>query len=136
MTSVLANILEDYLTTTPAIERFPISETTTDTEYNNETDTRIDQRIIIELIQEVRESNRLSCEVHQLFLHILQGINHQISLSNNHCRNPLTRKPNHFKRSLNVTTPSSWASKSRSSKEWTMLMVSEEEEKGEFSTCF
>ena len=80
MTSVLANILEDYLTTTPAAERFPISETTTDTEYDNETDIQIDQRIIIELIQEVRESNRLSREVHQLFLHILQGINHQISL--------------------------------------------------------
>src|SRR5580704_6268947 len=60
MTSVLTNILEDYLTTTPATERFPISKTTTDTEYDTETDTRIDQRIIIKLIQEVRESNRLS----------------------------------------------------------------------------
>ena len=68
MTSVLANILEDYLMTTSAVEHFPISETTPDTEYDNETDTRIDQQIIIELIQEVRESNRLSREVHQLFL--------------------------------------------------------------------
>jgi hypothetical protein len=88
MPSVLADFLELYLT--PNENHAPFQEPPSPTDEPNstpnsttivpssvsssETDERVDQDLIITLIREVREANRLSHELREATIFVLDGI--------------------------------------------------------------
>lgn len=75
MPSALADIIQLYLTDTTTSEPFrEPSETSEASEH-------VDQQVLVDLIQEIRQSIQSTRKLHQLLAHLLHGLVNQLKIT-------------------------------------------------------